>query len=512
MKKVFLLASAFLLLISSGCSTVGDLSRSLSKPEQEFQELGKSRTVTVSDEPYLGAQRISRQEYVPAALETRVTLRQRGSIHELAAKLGEMLPIQFQVASGTESRPAPSGKQKAPDPELLAALDTDLPMPRMFSVSYEGTLHGLLEQIAVRSGYSWEYDDKANTVLFSAMQVRTFTIMSVPGTVQHSNLITNKSNRGNSSSFSGSGIGSTVSNNDTQMETAQVNSVEWKFDVWDECMEGVKMLLSSQGAVSGNQAAGTITVREKPDRMREVASYIRDINSRMERQVALTVYVWSLELTEGNEAGFNLQALFENSSVSVVAGSLSSFGGSNSATATIVDGRLRDSSAALKALAQWGKVTEVTSGGGVLMNNQPLPSQAIQTHAYLAGMSRTESSSENYTSELTPGEVTTGFAMTVIPHILDRRRVILQYNINLAKLDEMLELSNDDTTIQLPQVSRRSFSQRTKMKMGQTLVLAGFAQESQNNTNSAGIFSALRNRDYSKTLLIITIQLESAEV
>ena len=232
----------------------------------------------------------------------------------------------------------------------------------------------------------------------------------------------------------------------------------------------------------------------------------------MERQVALTVYVWSLELTEGNEAGFNLQALFENSNLSVVAGSLASFGGSHSATATIVDGRLRDSSAALKALAQWGKVTEVTSGGGVLMNNQPLPSQAIQTHAYLAGMSRTESSSENYTSELTPGEVTTGFAMTVIPHILDRRRVILQYNINLAKLDEILELSNDDTTIQLPQVSKRSFSQRTKMKMGQTLVLAGFAQESQSNTTSAGIFSALRNRDYSKTLLIITIQLESAEV
>ena len=228
-----------------------------------------------------------------------------------------MLPMQFQVASETESKPAPSGKQNTPDPELLAALDTDLPMPRMFSISYDGTLHGLLEQIAVRSGYGWEYDDKANTVLFSAMQVRTFTIMSVPGKVQHSNLITNKSNRGTSSSFSGSGIGSTVSDNDTQMETAQVNSVEWEFDVWDECLQGVKMLLSSQGSVTGNQAAGTITVRDKPERVREVASYIRDINSRMERQVALTVYVWSLEMTEGNEAGFNLQALFENSDVSV---------------------------------------------------------------------------------------------------------------------------------------------------------------------------------------------------
>ena len=50
------------------------------------------------------------------------------------------------------------------------------------------------------------------------------------------------------------------------------------------------------------------------------------------------------------------------------------------------------------------------------------------------------------------------------------------------------------------------------MKMGQTLVLAGFAQESQKNATSAGIFSAGRKQDYSKTLLIITIQLESAEV
>ena len=60
MKKVLFLAFSFLLLISSGCSTVGDLSQALSKPEQELQELGKSRTVTLSDEPYLGAQRISR--------------------------------------------------------------------------------------------------------------------------------------------------------------------------------------------------------------------------------------------------------------------------------------------------------------------------------------------------------------------------------------------------------------------------------------------------------------------
>ncbi|MDR2745549.1 MAG: pilus assembly protein, partial [Desulfovibrio sp.] len=282
-----------------------------------------------------------------------------------------------------------------------------------------------------------------------------------------------------------------------------------KFDVWKDTETVIKSLLSKVGSVVSNQAAGTITVRDRPGNVRQIASYIDDLNSKLERQVALNVQVWSLEVNDDSEAGLDLQAIFRNSDVSVVAGSLAALGSLNTASATIVNGKLKDSSAVLKALKQWGKATQVTSSGGLIMSNQTLPALAVTNIAYLAGASL-NTSQYSQTSEVTPGEVTTGFSMTVIPHILDRRHLILQYNVDLSALDSMEEFKTDNIVVQLPQVSKRAFSQRTRMQMGQTLVLAGFAQQTQSGANTAGLLAFGRKAGYGKTLLVITIEVESA--
>ena len=114
------------------------------------------------------------------------------------------------------------------------------------------------------------------------------------------------------------------------------------------------------------------------------------------------------------------------------------------------------------------------------------------------------------TTEITPGEVTTGFAMTVIPHILDRRRVLLQYTINLTSLDELTEFTTGDIRVQLPKTSTRAFSQRSSMQLGQTLVLAGFQDQTQKLANSLGLLNFGRGAKYGKTLLVITIEVEAA--
>ena len=101
--------------------------------------------------------------------------------------------------------------------------------------------------------------------------------------------------------------------------------------------------------------------------------------------------------------------------------------------------------------------------------------------------------------------------MTIIPHILPDRRVILQYTVTLSALDSMEEIDREQVYVQLPQVSTRSFAQRSKMKMGQTLVLAGFEQSTQNLGNSLGVLNTSRDANFSKTLLVVTIELESAE-
>jgi type IVB pilus formation R64 PilN family outer membrane protein len=145
------------------------------------------------------------------------------------------------------------------------------------------------------------------------------------------------------------------------------------------------------------------------------------------------------------------------------------------------------------------------------MSNQPVPVQATRRDAYLARSERTTSEYSDTTS-LIPGEITTGFAMTVIPHILEGRRVVLQYTVNLSSLDELTNFTSGDSTIQLPKVSSRSFAQRMTLKIGQTLVLAGFEQERDGRDTQGGILGFGKAHEYKRSLIVITISTESGDI
>ena len=504
------------LLFLSGCAVKDGGAPTVQQVEakrDQLTELSSSKTVSIAEHPYLGAKPIVRQtdgEDIPV-LNSSVTLKQRGTLSEIAASLSTIAPLSAQVSDTDADDPQPT-KQSS---ELPTLDDLGLPplasMSGLIDVSYTGSLRGLLDTISSLSGYGWDYDAKTNRITFSAMQVRTYTIMAAPGVITYDSQVSNKSKeRTSGSSISGSSINSTVTSGDTSSQTSQVHTSKIEMDIWKEIETAVKGLLSKRGTVSINQAAGTVTVRDSYTRLRDVTAYINSINARLSRQVAITVRVWALELTDASSAGLNLQALFENNDVSVVAGSLGDLGSASTAAVSVVKGKLKGSSGTIKALKEWGRATQLSSAGGLLMSNQPLPVQAIKRHAYLAGMTLA-TSEYNQTSEITPGEVTTGFAMTIIPHILPDRRVILQYTVTLSALDSMEKIDREQVYVQLPQVSTRSFAQRSKMKMGQTLVLAGFEQSSQNLGNSLGVLNTSRDADFSKTLLVVTIELESAE-
>ena len=475
---------------------------------KEFTMLSRSRAVDVVKEAYMGVRAvpIRTDERSQAALNSRVVLRKRGTLPAIVSAISDLTPVSIQI--GSDPAPISEVPKNVPSDPLLASL-TPSGFSHVISISYEGTLRGLLDDVSIASGYGWDYDSKSNTVIFSRLTVRTFTLLGAPGRREFTDQITNKSKETTRTSIGGSNINSTVATSDTYSQTSQTNSTSYIFDIWADTEKAVTSMLSPEGRVVGNQAAGTITVRDRPDNVRQIGNYIAEVNRRLSRQVALTVHVWALEVTDENEAGLDLQVLFANDDISIVAGSLTSLGGPATATATIVSGKLKDSTGVLKALKEWGNAVQVTSGGGLILSNQPVPIQAIKRIAYLAGSS---ASNTDYgqTTELTPGEVTTGFAMTVIPHILDRRRVLLQYSVNLSSLDELTEFSTNDLTVQLPKTSSRSFSQRSQMQMGQTLVLAGFQDQAQKIANSVGLFKLGRGGEYGRTLLVITIEVEAA--
>jgi type IVB pilus formation R64 PilN family outer membrane protein len=407
----------------------------------------------------------------------------------------ENLDAQLHTAlRGSPANPPPAQARKAWMP---------------LRVNYSGPVHGLFTLLATKVGMAWEYQD--GSVSFASTSVKIFSLWGAPGRVKFSNTITNQSK---DTTSSGSTIAGSVQVQDTAIATAQTNATELSFDIWEDTEKEVKSLLTPTGTVTMNQAAGTITVRDTPHTLRQVGTYLDELNQRLARQVALSIKVWSLEIEDSFEAGLSLDIFFENPNVLVSAGAnpaLKMMGLGGELSAAIVDGKLRNSTALLKGLRRMGNATQVTSGGGVVMSNQPVPIQAIRRDAYLAGSTRSTSQYGDTTS-LTPGEVTTGFAMTVIPHILEGRRVVLQYSINLSSLDAMEEFSSGDSTIQLPRVSSRSFSQRMSLKMGQTLVLAGFEQELDGRNNQAGLVALGRGQEYTKSLIIITISTESGEV
>jgi type II secretory pathway component GspD/PulD (secretin) len=67
--------------------------------------------------------------------------------------------------------------------------------------------------------------------------------------------------------------------------------------------------------------------------------------------------------------------------------------------------------------------------------------------------------------------------MTLVPHILGAKEMLLQYSLDLSTLLELKSITSGTSTIQTPDVSTSNFIQRVRIQTGETLVVAGFDQD-----------------------------------
>ena len=186
--SLLLLAFVFL----SGCTVKNGGAPTQMQVEakrDQLAELSRSKTVSIVEQPYLGAKPIVREsgEEIPV-LGKNVTLKQEGTLSEIAASLCTLAPLSAQVAEadGEDVRPAKPAASESPLDDLgLPPLTTSHGGAGQIAVSYTGSLRGLLDTIASLSGYGWDYDAKTNRVTFSATQVRTYTLMAAPGVITY---------------------------------------------------------------------------------------------------------------------------------------------------------------------------------------------------------------------------------------------------------------------------------------------------------------------------------------
>lgn len=420
------------------------------------------------------------------------------------------MPFPMGAPGGVMPTPMPAGIGGIPTATQAGPITANSP----FTATYSGSLSGLMNLVSAYYGVNWK--GEAQGLRFFVMDSKTYRIAALPGDTRLNSSVDSSSNA------SAGGTGSGASSGATQTGTS-TNSTGVGFSglsVWSALESGIKQMLSTGGRVIASPATGTITVTDTPSVLARVTEYINGQNSALNRQVSVNVRVLSVELTDGDNYGINWDAVYSNLasasnpfSVALKTAFPVASGAGNiiiSAPATSAS-RWAGSSAMISALSTQGRVSELTSSTLVTLNNQPAPVNVGRRVSYLASSSTTQTANVGATTALTPGTVQTGFSMTLVPHIIDGKEMLLQYSLDLSSLLRLSTITSGTSSIQAPDISTSNFIQRVRIQSGETLVVAGFDQDNLSAVSN-GIGSAenaalgSRNGTRKRTMLVVLIQ------
>lgn len=476
------------------------------------------------DSYWVPVSKVSEEDYRTAPILNRnvVVNRHITGLTEAASYITLLTGVPVSVATrplgqaGTQgaSQPTAQGGQLPPIPsgtQMPAGFQPQQTVDPVGFISYSGKMAGLLDVLAARFGVYWE--PEKDGVRFFYTKSRTFRLSALPGNSSMSSSV------GTQSSGGGGSGGGTSSGGTSSSSSEQRSGI--KFDglsVWQSIEDGIKTMLTAQGRVVVTPATGTVTVDDTPPTLERVAKFIADQNDGLTRQVVMNVRVLSVELNDSDSYGVNWNAVYQNvgRGLGVALNSVSGLpGGSPMLAFNVVNTNSMwdGTKAMLEALSKQGRVSQITSASIVTINNQPAPIQVGRQRSYLASSTTTlGTGGAGNTTTLVPGVVTTGFSMSVLPHILDNGRMMLQYAGDISTLVDIATVSSGSSSIQTPEIDTRNFLQRVMLNNGETLVLTGFEQFGQSGSKQ-GVGSANNlalggsaKASNSKTVLVVLIQ------
>lgn len=356
---------------------------------------------------------------------------------------------------------------------------------------WQGELTGLLDLVASRSGLNWRMDK--GTIVFYLMETRTYSLAM---------LNTKTSSTSSVSSGTTSSLGATGGQSNSasgESSTSQSTTTGQEYDLYADMRKSIEaMLTPDKGRYWLSSSSSTLTVTDTPAVQEAVARYVDEQNRIMNRQVALNVEVLSVGNTHNEDFRIDWDLVYKSlhtagASLNNVTGDIT---GGASASVSILDtatgnaARFAGSSLLLKALSEQGDVSVVTSQSSTVTNLTPVPIQMADQTVYVAQSATTTTTDVGATTTLTPGMITTGFNMTLLPLIQEAGGVQLQVNFNLSDPPTIRNFTSKDgnSYIEMPYTKLRSLSQKANLRAGQSLILTGFDQ---NNTtaNKSGTFT-----------------------
>lgn len=400
--------------------------------------------------------------------------------------------------------PAPGGALPA---ALLGGTMSGGTAARM-RVEHQGTLSGFLARVAAHFGINWEYDRRE--IKLSYMVTRSFVVHALPADINLlSRLDVNNTVQASSGGAGGSGggEGGGVSGGMSQQMSSEV-----ALRIWRDITQSVESIVGGQGRLATSSSTGTIVVTAPRPVMDRVQRFMEAQNQRLSRQVTVNVQVLSVDLTDGTDTRFDLQAIANDlvaRGLQVSLGVPSSLASSSAPGigVAVTSGRAAGSEAVLQALASRGRVSIRTATTVTTLNGIPAPVNVTNTRGYLAEIALAQvpgvggggggggGLGSGVQSSLRPGSVTTGFSLNILPRIdRDGQSLLMQFSVNISELVGPRDGFNEFTapglgSIQLPNINSRSFVQQAEVQSGETIIVTGFERMGDTAERRGAVFS-----------------------
>ena len=339
---------------------------------------------------------------------------------------------------------------------------------------WTGPLDALLDSWTEPAGYEWRYDADRKAIEIVRRRSAVFHIHALAGKQHYTVSASTQDN-----AAGGDGGGNL---------TSQSISTETVYDPWPEIEGQLKELLEPGTRLSVAPSSASVTVSGVPRDIARVRAFLGYLNREVLRPVTLSVHVYSVRVER--EADYDLGLSF---SVARLLGTALRFSAAANTVALIKPGPGEAGgddtlSATVRALNRAGTVSRVLSADIPSLNGKPAQFFELFKEAYLREQ-RTTAGEGIAQTELVPGTVSSGFAVSYLPRITGPGEVLVRLFASLRDRPSFTAFTTANQTIQLPAYASRAIQVTQKIGRGETLMVTGFSDRGA-STGRSGTFDA----------------------
>lgn len=394
---------------------------------------------------------------------------------------GDQLADLFPGYSG--SAPMSSGSSSMGAYASAAALRSSN------ALKYSGSLSGLLDAMTGSLGLSWKYDPATSSIRIFYLETRQFALYAFnkrstnTSEVKQGQSITAGVSGGQGMSAGGSGASGEAGSSTSARTITESNLLS-------DIEQNVRSM-TPLGLVSFSKATGEFLITDRPDVLDEVQKYLDTENDKLSKLILVNLEVLSVKLNDSNQYGIDWSLAYKTMrgtwglglankvsglDPSAIGGSISILDTSKSPWA--------GSKALIKALSEQGRVSSYKAPSVTTLNLQSVPIQIGRVQGYLKSSQTTQSANVGASTALQDGTITSGFNMILQPMVKPGNQLLMALQLNMSTDPNFNTVSSGGSQIQTADYQIQLMDQSVKLRSGQTLVISGFDQLTENASKS----------------------------